>query len=256
MGFTVGLEGSHGAVGILAAAADYEFADAVIVVELAVGILRGEAFVIVVVAVDDDVGSGLEECIPERLHERVVTVLAAGAEQRLVPVSESAAVSGTSEILREPLALGRVGVAPSDLVAFAVDDDDVPGSEIVAVVALFRVAGGGAKIARIAGSAVAVVFVIADSGPCAILEPPPGGTVTIRELLVGTIRIGEVADGEDGAWNLVDELGGGFSTIELAARGDVTGADEDWVGGSGCFRFLLRQCGGRGCHGEGDEYCV
>ena len=50
-----------------AAGADDELADAAVAILPAAGVLRREALVVVVVAVDDDVGAGRVEGLPERV---------------------------------------------------------------------------------------------------------------------------------------------------------------------------------------------
>src|SRR6266851_10317071 len=80
--FAVGLWRAEGAV-ILAAGAHNEFADAARGIGRAIGRLRGEALVIVIVAGDHDIGVGFVECLEERLNSEVVAVGATGAKERL-----------------------------------------------------------------------------------------------------------------------------------------------------------------------------
>ena len=75
---------------ILATRADDEFANAASGVGGAVGRLRGEALVVVVMTVDNHVGVGVIEGLPERLHRQVIAVSAAGTEKGLVPVGKRA----------------------------------------------------------------------------------------------------------------------------------------------------------------------
>src|SRR5258708_8479437 len=109
--FAIGLWRAERAV-ILAACANNEFADAARGVGRAIGRLRGKTLVIVIVAGDHDIGVGLIERLEERLNGEVVAVLAAGAKERLVPVSERAAGGMHGEIGAQPFVLGRTGFAP------------------------------------------------------------------------------------------------------------------------------------------------
>ena len=84
--FTVGFHFAEGAM-ILATRADDEFPDAVLRIGGAVGRLRGEALVIVVVATHNHVGVGIIEGLPERLHRQIIAVRAAGTKRNFPPIS-------------------------------------------------------------------------------------------------------------------------------------------------------------------------
>ena len=73
-------------------------------VAVAVRVLRREPLVVVVVAVQDEVGAGVVQDVPERRDRRVVAVLAA-AEPRLVPHRERAPGVAAAQVLAEPLEL-------------------------------------------------------------------------------------------------------------------------------------------------------
>src|SRR6267378_1804283 len=103
--FAVGLWRAERAV-ILAAGANDEFANAAHGIGSATRRLRGEALVIVVVAADNHVGVGFIECLPKGLHGQIISMSAAGTEERLVPVSERASNGMRGEIGAEPLFLG------------------------------------------------------------------------------------------------------------------------------------------------------
>jgi hypothetical protein len=90
---------------VLAASANDKFANAALGVGDAIGSLRCEALVIVVVAVEDDVGIGLVKCVEQRLYGEVVAMCAAGAEERLVPVGKRASGRMRGEIRAKPLFL-------------------------------------------------------------------------------------------------------------------------------------------------------
>ena len=96
-------------------------------------------------------------------------------------------------------------------------------------------------------------FVIAGGRPGTGFCTTPSLVVT-DEILLRAIRIGEVADGHDGARELVEELGGGFRAGKVLAIGDVASTNEN--------RGLIvgRECARGNCgvesktkKGSGDE---
>src|SRR6266852_610821 len=146
--FAVGFWFAEGPV-VFAASADDKFANAALRIGGAVWSLRGEALVVVVVSGDDNLGVGIVERLEEWLHGEVVAVGSARTEERLVPVGESACGGMRGEVRAQPFFLGRTGLAAAGILAFAIQHDDVPGAQFVAVVSGFRVAGRGAKIVEI-----------------------------------------------------------------------------------------------------------
>src|SRR5260370_971714 len=158
--FAIGLWRGERAV-ILAAGAHDEFADAARGIGRAIGRLRGEALVIVIMAGDHDIGVGFVERLEERLNGEVVAVGAAGTEERLVPISKCTGGGVRGEIGAQPFLLRRTGFAAADVLAFAVQHDDVPCSEVVAVVAGLWVAGSGAKIIEVRRGAGGTKFMVA-----------------------------------------------------------------------------------------------
>src|SRR5215475_1800230 len=99
-----------------------------------------------IVSVENDVSMRIVESLIERLHLDIVTVRSAGAEKRLVKVGERASAGMRGEVRAEPLLLRAARVAPSDLQTLAVERDDVPRSEVVAVVAFGGFSGGLSEI--------------------------------------------------------------------------------------------------------------
>jgi len=161
--FTVGLHLAERAM-ILATRTDDEFTDAALGIGGALWRLGGEALVVVVVAANNDFSVGVVEGLPERLHRQIIAVRTAGTEKRLVPVSESTGGGMRGKIGAQPFFLGGTGFAAADVLAFAIQDDDVPRSEFVAVVAGLRVASGRAKIIEIRRGTGSVELVIAGAG--------------------------------------------------------------------------------------------
>src|SRR4029079_16745575 len=88
-----------------AAGADHELPDPV-AGDLLVRLLRREALVVVVMAVEHDLRTRRGEVLPER---RVlgITPVAPGGEPRRVPVGERAGRGVRGEVLAEPRFLGR-----------------------------------------------------------------------------------------------------------------------------------------------------
>src|SRR5216684_3490620 len=99
------------------------------------------------------------------------------------------------EIGAQPLFLGGAGSAAADILAFAIQDDNVPGSQFVAIVAGLWVTGSGAKIIEIRCPASGMKLVIAYCGAGARFYATPG-LVVADKILFRAIGIGEVASRE------------------------------------------------------------
>src|SRR6266851_5507312 len=216
---------AEGAV-ILAAGANDEFADAARGVGRAVGFLRGKTLVIVVVAGDHDIRVGFVERLEERLNSEVVAVGAAGTEERFVPVGEGAGGGMRGEIGAQPFFLRRTGFAATVVLAPAVQHDDVPCSEVVAVVAGLWVAGSGAEIIEVRRGAGGTKFMVAGSRTRAGFRAAPR-LVVAGEIFLAAAGVGKIADGHDSAGDFVEELCRGFRTREILAIRDIARADED-----------------------------
>src|SRR5258708_25085363 len=101
------------------------------------------------------------------------------------------------EIGAQPFFLGRTGFAAADILAFAIKQNDVPGSEFVAVIAGLWVTGSGTKIVEIRCPASGMKLVIAYCGAGARFYATPS-LVVADKILFRAIGIGEVADSHDG----------------------------------------------------------
>src|SRR6266436_2613855 len=86
----------------LPAGAGYELADATRRIRRAIRSLRCEAFVIVIVTVDDYIGVRFIERFPQGFYSQIIAVRAAGAEERLVPVGKCAGDRMRDKIRAEP----------------------------------------------------------------------------------------------------------------------------------------------------------
>src|SRR5712664_2208671 len=223
--FAIGLWRAERAV-ILAAGAHNEFADAARGIGRAIGRLRGKTFVIVIMAGDYDIGVGFVKSLEEGLNGEVVAVGAAGTEERLVPIGQRAGGGMRGEIGAQPFLLRRTGFAAADVLALAVQHDDVPRSKLVAVVAGLRVAGSGAEIIEVRRGARGTKFVVAGRRTRAGFRAAPRFVVA-GEIFLAAVGIGEIANGHDSAGDFVEELCRGFRTREILAIRDIARADED-----------------------------
>lgn len=178
---------------------------------------------------------------------------AAGAEQGFVPVGQGAGGGMSGEVRFEPLALAGGSFASAHVIAFAVQHDDVPGTQVVAVETVSGWAGRGAEILEIKEVTDGVEFVIAGSGPSARLGAAPGSVVA-GEIFLRAVGIRQVAYSHDGARDLIEEFGGGLGAGEVAAVGDVTCTNERGGGrGISCISDLRRSDGCKGKRHEGRE---
>ena len=141
-----------------AAGADDELADAARRIGAAIRILRREALVGVVVAVDDEIDVEVVQRAPEVAHVGIVAV-PAGAEEWPMPIDRGAAVRCAPSSLRSHRPAASRGRGQ-----LAVQRDNAPGADGVAVE---PVAGGPAlvtEICRSSPAAAAHVFVVAGIG--------------------------------------------------------------------------------------------
>src|SRR6266536_5141299 len=143
----------------LAAGPDDKFAQARRV-GVAERVLWGETFVIMLVSVEHYVGMGSKQVPPEGAVGRFVAMLA-GAESRLMPVRECARGRMLPQICREPPLLRGSAETAANEGAISVQRDQMPGSQVEAVVAAGRHACGRAKIVVVASSISAYVLMIA-----------------------------------------------------------------------------------------------
>lgn len=152
-------------------------------------------------------------------------------------VSKRAPGGVISEILPEPLRLLGSCIATADLRALAIQRDNVPLTQIVAVVLLVRIARRGAEVVDVTGRADAVVFMISRCRPRTVFKSSPGGAVAVSEVLIGSAGIGKVTDSEHSSWNFVDELCCGIRAGRIVQLAD-SGADEDGIGVGIASRLL------------------
>ena len=181
-----------------AARADNELADAERI-SGAVGVLRPESLVVVLVSAEDDIRAVVGQRLPDRLHEGLVAVRRAGAEPRMVPVRQRAGGGVGGKIRAQPGLLRRSGAAAADGRAVAVERDDVPRADLVAVVPQRRVAGGRAEIAVVAARVRRHVVMVAGRGTRVGFARSPGRVIAVRELARGSGVVDGIAEQRDRA---------------------------------------------------------
>src|SRR5687767_2955010 len=105
-----------------------------------------------VMTVEHHVRPILIKRLPKRLRAGIVAVLA-GAEARLMPISQGTHALIGNQVSPQPLLLRGTGIV-GDL---AVEGDDVPGTQVVGVIPLRWVACRRTKVAEITGCSSGMV---------------------------------------------------------------------------------------------------
>ena len=123
------------------------------------------------------------------------------------------------EIGRQPRALRRRRIASADLRAHRVEDDDVPGPEVVRIPRrparpLRRVP----EVAEVAGQARRLPVVVPGSRPGPAAMATPAGVVALAELLGRAVLVGVVARGEHGPRDPVEKRRGLLVAVRAALR--------------------------------------
>ena len=212
--------------------------------------LRREVLVVVAVAVEDEIGPAGVQRVPERLDG---TGVAAGGEERVVPVGQRAPTGVRGEVGPEPGLLRRALMAAADLGALRVQRDHVPCADVPGIVSARGITGGATEISVIAGSARCVVLVITRNRMGDRLEASPtrvvGGEFCRRAAVVL-----QIAQRENGRRIHSDD---DVCRVVLPAfRGSrgITGSAGDVAGGRHDDRLLghrgraAAQQSGRGQH--------
>src|ERR1700724_437138 len=86
------------------------------------------------------------------------------------------------EIVAQPLFLRRSLLASAHIGALAIKRNNVPATQIEAVVTTARLSGSLAKIMKIAGRSGRVIFVVPQSGARTGLMTPPGLVIAFAEV--------------------------------------------------------------------------
>src|SRR5215475_3128595 len=146
-------------------------------------------------------------------------------------IGERAGNGMRAKICAEPFLLARADFATADFGALAIENDDVPGAEIVAVIAVVWITGSCAEILEVIRCPLLMEFVIAGRWTSAAFHAAPR-LVVAHEIFFAAVGISEITCGKNGAGDLFEELRCGFRAGEVLAIGNVTGTDED----GGCVR--------------------
>ncbi len=197
---------------------DDELADPADAVLAAARVLRGEPLVVVVVAVDHDVGAGVVE---RRQNGATSVSLPCSPELKRgwcqIARVQRAVDAARSALSQRPWA--EPAPTAADRPAVGIEDDDVPRPEVVRVPARAVRRGGGREVAEVAGEILRLPVVVAGGRSRPILEHAPGRVVAVPELVGGAVLVGVVAGGEDGSdGDALDELGRGACRRRARSR--------------------------------------
>ena len=203
-----------------AARADDDLANAVGRVGDAIGGLRREPLVVAAVGVDHELHARGVQVVPHGLQGAADGAYA-GKEAREVPVGELALGGARREVVLEPHLLGGAGAH----VEVAVQHDDMPGAQVVAVVTLVLLSRGPAEVVEVARGVLGVVFDVARGRPGARFLRPPGGVIAVLVIRARPVGGGVVAGREHGAGNPPKQLRR-LLVAGARARRDVAGTDE------------------------------
>ena len=104
----------------------------------------------------------------------------------------------------QPPPLRRCRFTASDGGTLAIQDNDVPRAEIVAVVGLAGLSRDGSKIPGVTRGATLAVLVITWRRPRTFFEATPGRSITFGELLVAPVRISQITYGKNCPGDVID----------------------------------------------------
>src|SRR5919202_619964 len=111
----------------------------------------------------------------------------------MMPIGERARGGMGGEVCPQPLLLRGASLAATDLFAIRVQHDQVPGTDVIAVVALGRIAGRRSKVAVVVDSRRRAVFVVPDRWMRDGFDAPPRGPVSLLKLGQGPLLVLEIA---------------------------------------------------------------
>ena len=171
-----------------------------------------------------DIGSGRVQLTPEAVGQLLVAV-APGAEPGVVPIGERALVVVRREIGLEPTALRAFEVATADRPTVRVQRDEMPVTDVVAVVAAVVRTGLASEVLEVPPRTGAVVLVVARRGMELGPEPTPRGCEGALEVAQGAVLVLVVAQEQDrpliaGPRN----PGAAVVVVVRGSAGDVTGS--------------------------------
>src|SRR6476646_2181052 len=110
------------------------------------------------------------------------------------------------QVFSQPFPLAGCGPATANFLTLAVKREDVPSSEVIAVVPVLWVSGRRSEISVVTGGASAVVLMISGSRPSTVLEAAPRRLITICEIFIRTIGICQVTSNKNRTRYLLDQF--------------------------------------------------
>src|SRR5258708_9163896 len=189
---------------------NHKFTNAVFLVLQPFRILWRKTFVIVIVAVQHQVGVSSVEIVPERRQLGGIAMLGAGTKKRDMPKRQNTLAGIMLEILAQPPFFRRTLLTAANLRALTVESDDVPVTEFKAVVKMAGRSRGSPEVAQISAASLCAVLVIARRRTRARFVASPASGVTIGESLVGSTGIGKIAQRENCSRLFVQQFCGAF----------------------------------------------
>src|SRR5438552_9718955 len=208
----------------VAAGSNHELTHAPGRIERSERVLRSEPLVVVGMTDEDQIGIAVVEGLPQICHIGF-TRYQASTETRVVPVRERASRRVRGEIGAQPRFLGRSRATAADEDAVAVQRDDVPAAEVVAVPTLRGIPGNRAPVAEVAAWALIAVVMVPWGWTCSGLELAPARLVARGELSRGAVFVGEVAERGDRPGDLGNERRGRLVPGSSAVS-DIAGRDQ------------------------------
>src|SRR6185295_2563177 len=182
---------------------------------------------------------------PEGVIGGIVAVLPR-REAGMMPVGEGASAGMSGEVRRQPLELRRAGSAAANIGAVRVEDDDVPGAELVAVIAPGPLAGGGTEIIEVTGGARRSILVIARRRAQQRAQPSPRRMERRQVLRQSAVEVLVVSQQQHGVETVPDQQVRRRSLAATGSRaiaavevrivriaGDVSRGGDDGIGGPG-----------------------
>ena len=194
------------AVEIDAAGAHDKRSNAVARIRIARSIHRRQPFVVVPVTAKPDIDTVVVQRLPQRLQERVRARRTGGTVERPVPHRDDVVRRAGRQIGPQPLLLRRPCLAATAVPqpgALAVQDDDVPVAEGVAVIATRRSIACRADLHTDTVEVIEVgrgirrgEVMVASRRTCACFMTTPGRVVAVGELRRGTALVRVIAERE------------------------------------------------------------
>src|SRR5262245_39766637 len=185
--------------------ADDEFTDTMYRIGVAVRILRIEPGIVMYMPIQYNTRLHSIQSLPQGAHSG--SAAPASGKERMVPVGEYAGSRIGRQVGAQPLLLWR-SCLTADKRTIAVEHDNVPCPEVVAVIALVRVPGGGAEIIEVALGARRIILMVTGRRACTRQVTTPRGIVAIGVLGIRAVGVHRIAEGRNRPRDSVEQGGG------------------------------------------------